>query len=210
LDEQLWSDGAKFDIRALAIFGPGPRCWACRTLFLRVAGLPYAPDRLSKAEQCTNLSIRDGDAGRDAGAPAGAGAEAEVVAALPGSALGGEALGVVSARIVAAIGAVASVLAPSLPAEGRYQYFGFDFMLDRELRPWVLECNSTPHLARCDRGPCAGQMSAAIERLLAEVIEPELGRSPAPGHSSEATWPLVFPVPELCTNLSRAPGIPLS
>ena len=79
---QLWSDGAKFDIRALAIFGPGPRCWACRTLLLRVAGAPYAPGRLSKAERCTNLSIRDGE-GRDGGAPAEARAEAEIVAALP-------------------------------------------------------------------------------------------------------------------------------
>jgi hypothetical protein len=55
----------------------------------------------------------------------------------------------------------------------RFQYFGFDFMLDEEQRPWLLEANSTPHVWRCN---FRGDVERAMEELLCHAVEPELVR----------------------------------
>lgn len=176
---KLWPNGAKFDIRVLAFFGPGRRCWACRTVFVRVAGNPYDAANLSKSTQCTNLSVREDSSKQD-------------VAAVPGKEMGAQIVEEVTTNILSAISKTARIIAPHLPLEGHYQYFGFDIMLDNDNNPWILEVNSTPHLARCNRGPCDGLVDEALRHLLCEVVEPLLQGTTSPMESSHAQWPLVF------------------
>jgi len=152
----------KFDLRALAFFGPGRRCWACRRFWVRVAGTSYDTGNMSREVHCTNLSVKE------------AAAQGEEVEALPDSSMG-DLTSKVSFNLVKAMGIIASKVAGSLPTEGRYQYFGFDFILDQDLQPWVLEANSTPHLTRCNRGSCSGQVDDVLKDLIENVMEPVLG-----------------------------------
>lgn len=68
--------------------------------------------------------------------------------------------------------------------EDRFQYFGFDFILDEKQRPWLLEANSTPHVWRCNNAGAGGNVERAMEELLCNVVEPELVRRLGPAYAA--------------------------
>jgi hypothetical protein len=67
------------------------------------------------------------------------------------------------------------------PQQGAFEYFGLDFVLDAQLRPWMLEVNAIPSMARRKKSDCAGETATANCRL-------RTGGAPAaggqPGNSS--------------------------
>ncbi|KAG2488718.1 hypothetical protein HYH03_012718 [Edaphochlamys debaryana] len=152
----LWEGGRKFDLRVLVVMGPGRRAWLHRTLYMRVATEPLTPGDLGRASQCTNIS------------------QGGTVLAVHGSAeLSG--YDTVLSGLLDAVRTVVSAMYDVLPAEGAIHYFGFDFMLDAQLKPWLLEVNSTPRLVNCNR---TGAVHAALVELLAGIVEPCLDGRP--------------------------------
>jgi hypothetical protein len=53
----------------------------------------------------------------------------------------------------------------SAPPQGAFEYFGLDYVLDAHLRPWLLEVNAIPSMARRQRGACVGKNATADCKL---------------------------------------------
>jgi hypothetical protein len=51
------------------------------------------------------------------------------------------------------------------PPQGTFEYFGLDFVLDAHLRPWMLEVNAIPSMARRKKTECSGDAATAECKL---------------------------------------------
>eukprot|EP00879_Flechtneria_rotunda_P016502 GHRR01017270.1.p1 GENE.GHRR01017270.1~~GHRR01017270.1.p1 ORF type:complete len:910 (+),score=306.65 GHRR01017270.1:263-2992(+) len=51
------------------------------------------------------------------------------------------------------------------PSQGMFEYFGLDFVLDAYLRPWLLEVNAVPSMARRKQSNCSGQKATSSCQL---------------------------------------------
>ncbi|KAF6250579.1 hypothetical protein COO60DRAFT_1646502 [Scenedesmus sp. NREL 46B-D3] len=68
--------------------------------------------------------------------------------------------------LAAALPAVRQAAAnASAPPQGTFEYFGLDFVLDAHLRPWLLEVNAIPSMARRKKGACVGGKATASCQL---------------------------------------------
>ena len=65
---------------------------------------------------------------------------------------------------------------PLVPRQNAYELYGADFMLTEDLRPWLLEINSSPSMARTTH---------ATQALVDNVLE-DLIKGIYHGHSIEA------------------------
>jgi hypothetical protein len=54
----------------------------------------------------------------------------------------------------------------SAPPQGTFEYFGLDYVLDAHLRPWLLEVNAIPSMARRKKGECVGNNATAACTLM--------------------------------------------
>jgi hypothetical protein len=54
----------------------------------------------------------------------------------------------------------------SAPPQGTFEYFGLDYVLDAHMRPWLLEVNAIPSMARRKKGTCVGKHATAACKLM--------------------------------------------
>ncbi|PNG99451.1 hypothetical protein TSOC_014771, partial [Tetrabaena socialis] len=155
-----------FDLRVLVVMGPGRRAWLHRTLYLRVATAPLADGDLSRQSQCTNIS------------QGGAVMAVTTAQDLPG-------YDKVLRNLCITTRSVISAMYDVLPSENAIHYFGFDYMLDEQLAPWLLEVNSTPRLVNCN---ATGAVHEALLELLCEVVEPSLDGRPLAAPGGAGGW----------------------
>jgi hypothetical protein len=199
---RLWHNGAKFDLRVLAAASPGPqgtRVLVHRTFYARVAPTPFGSGGgVARDVHLTNLSQGGTVHVFDDAAHADGRVTERVFAAVGAVMRAMRAYLQVTFRRLSSSSCSASahsqpVRTRTRPApprathtltgqsrgrrqEDRFQYFGFDFMLDKEQQPWLLEVNSTPHVWRCNNAGAGGDVERAMEELLCDVVEPELVR----------------------------------
>mmetsp|Transcript_12047 Transcript_12047/g.14348 ORF Transcript_12047/g.14348 Transcript_12047/m.14348 type:complete len:374 (+) Transcript_12047:377-1498(+) len=148
----LFPNGCKFDLRVLSFFGPGRQSHVYDTFFIRTTNAQFQSGNLDREVQCTNLSL-----GGTVYPWAGEGQP------LPQYEL-------VRQNIFTAVSQVMVAMRQYLPSD-RMHYFGFDFMLDRDMKPWLLEINSTPHLINSN---AAGDVDRMLDDFLENVLEPQL------------------------------------
>lgn len=64
----------------------------------------------------------------------------------------------------------------SLRKENSFELFGYDFMLDAELRPWLIEVNSSPSLEYS-----TPVTTALVQQVIEDTIAITIDKSP--GHT---------------------------
>jgi tubulin polyglutamylase TTLL9 len=152
IDAPLLVGGRKFDLRLYACvtsFAP-LRVWLYREGFARFTARRYSSDVATLANpfvHLTNHAVQKQDAGYDAAAcdlkwpiPA----LRAFLAARHGEARAAAAMGDINGVIVGALRAVA----PSIIADRHCcEMYGYDVMLDSELKPWLIEVNASPSLS---------------------------------------------------------------
>ena len=67
------------------------------------------------------------------------------------------------------------------PDQGTFEYFGLDFVFDAHLRPWMLEVNAIPSMARRKKSDCSGKAATASCKLTTGGSPP-----PAPAPAAAA------------------------
>ena len=70
---------------------------------------------------------------------------------------------------------------------GCFELFGFDFLLDTDLKPWLLEANSSPDLCE-DAGPSLRSMTEEALAQLFQLLEMERQLS----DERQSEWQLIL------------------
>ena len=75
-------------------------------------------------------------------------------------------INITSLALAAAIPSMRSEAAElGAPPQGPFEFFGLDFVFDAGLKPWLLEVNAVPSLARRKRSGCTGDRSSSTCQL---------------------------------------------
>ena len=183
--------GRKFDMRVWALvtsFNPLV-WWKYDDYYLRFASAPYGSGGgFDPAAHLTNHCVQVGVAGYGSFAEGNMWSREQFIAHLASEREGLQderadrsraeadeaALGVaVRALLGTALRAVADVVEPA-PGGFSFELFGFDVLLDAELRPWLLEANSSPSMAR-DAPPLRRMVDHALDDLLDVVLALHVG-----------------------------------
>jgi tubulin polyglutamylase TTLL9 len=152
IDAPLLVGGRKFDLRLYAVvtsYAP-LRVWLYREGFARFTARRYSSDAASLANpfvHLTNHAVQKQDAEYDASTcdlkwPVGA--MRAYIAARHGEARAAAAMGDINSVITGALRAVA----PSMINDRHCcEMYGYDVMLDANLKPWLIEVNASPSLS---------------------------------------------------------------
>ncbi len=202
LERPLLVGGRKFDLRlycAVTSFAP-LRAWLYREGFARFTARRYASDAASLSNpfvHLTNHAIQKKDAAYDA-------AQCDLKWQLPslraylqaqyGDAATNAAMGAINGVVMQALKAVA----PSIINDRHCaEMYGYDIMLDADLKPWLIEVNASPSLS-ADTAADAALKTRLIDDYLS-VLDLEGAWQgagpPSPCGAFDLIWERDGPVP---------------